>query len=205
LLPDSLLSIIPPRLMVQELQPYATDFASTMTRFNVYGQTALMLLKLRNRQTFLTHLAAAAEQEIDELDLRIQELEQEEASARKTEAYLQRVRGDLAGKDQHEIALRGSIDTLKRKSGVKETQAYRLSLANRNRPRLQANSPRESLSPSPIVNFAIPSKASTASNRVTSSQASRLLFASRVSSPEEVSSDDEGDSQDDGKSGEVLA
>jgi hypothetical protein len=200
LLPDSLLSIIPPQQMAEELQPYATDFASTMTQFNVYGQTQLMLMKPRNRQNFLTQLAAAAEQEIDELDEKIKDLEREEASAQKIEAYLQKVRVDLAAKDERETALHESIDTLKQKSGVKEVQAYRLSLANRSRSHLPANSPRESPSPSPIVN-SILSRAA-ASNRVPSSQAAQVLF-SRASSPEVVSSDDEGDSQDHSKSGEV--
>jgi hypothetical protein len=81
-----------------------------MTELNIYGQTKLMSLKLKNRQKYLHSLSAKALKETDELSKLRNDLKTELEECEAAESYYQKARQNSASLKSQVHGMKGSIE-----------------------------------------------------------------------------------------------
>lgn len=106
---------------IRKIEPLATPFATAMTNFNIWGQIALMIQRVRRRKEHFVALAAAVAQATLQADEQLNELKLERDDLRRAEEHYNETLLVLQKKKEQDKAIRREINDLKSRPGVQNT------------------------------------------------------------------------------------
>jgi myosin heavy subunit len=98
--------------------PHATAFATAMTNYNIWGQTALMIQRLEDKREHFEGLCAAAQRAVCKIDQSIDTLKQEKEGLKEAEGYLKEVKQKISERTRKREALQEQVEELRKTKGV---------------------------------------------------------------------------------------
>ena len=98
--------------------PHATAFATAMSNYNIWGQTALMIQRLEDKRDHFLGLCAAEERAVHKIDKSIDTLKQEKEGLKEVEGYLNEVKLKISERTRKREALQEQVDVLRKTKGI---------------------------------------------------------------------------------------
>lgn len=105
-------------LSFRDLTPQATAFSKEMVNYNIWGQTALMISRLKGRREHYQSLASAVMQAIEVLDQELEELKSQKEAMKRAESFYEEVGRQMDSKRVERDGLKKDISELSKKPGV---------------------------------------------------------------------------------------
>lgn len=105
-------------LPLRDLIPRATAFSKEMINYNIWGQTALMISRLKVRREHYQSLASAVMQAIEVLDQELEKLRSQKEAMKRAESFYEEVGRQMDSKRVERDDLKRDISELSKKPGV---------------------------------------------------------------------------------------